>query len=579
MARLLDGGNLDRLSAFLGECDASLESERELTEILDAELSGETLSLVKRVAGICAGASLETLDLAELESELAERRETLDGARGLEAAMAPLVRARPEAANWKFDSIAKAHGAIASAGREALMCRNAATGDPAATAILRKLCSEGRALQATKSGLESRVSLSVDAPLQTLVQTIASLRAGGIFAFLSGEFRQAKKLARSLSLSDRFDKRDALERLEALASYRSTEREFVENPQAIAVFGLHFRGTGTDFSPFERLTKFYEVAQSLAGPEHHSLRTFLRDADFDDLELVPPIPGNVPVDSLQTLQRDLVVAQKEIDDLAEALDALRPLLGAFRDPASFDPNALPELEARLEALLAGRTKLDGDKAVSKLLGGKFQGARTATASLGEACAWARESLPHREQVTSVLNRGRPAEAAEHAKRVLDAAVRARGLLSELCEISRMDALHFTNDRDENAIATFLEGASADQDGLFAHAALATALVELKGTGTFRSWPIECRRASLTGWRRSSRRWQFANSPGRSMPSMVRRFRAIPEIASTIFGRPWLSRTGKSSSLRDSSCGGRCTRTRSRPSAMARGRSPLGRRWR
>src|SRR5690606_34189221 len=104
--------------------------------------------------------------------------------------------------------------------------------------------------------LEGRVSLSVEAPLQTLVQTIASLRAGGIFAFLSGEFRQAKKLARSLSLSNRFDKRDALERLEALASYRRAEREFAENPQAMALFGLHFRGVGTDFSPFEQLAQF-----------------------------------------------------------------------------------------------------------------------------------------------------------------------------------------------------------------------------------------------------------------------------------------------------------------------------------
>jgi very-short-patch-repair endonuclease len=484
LLRLLESGNLDRLSAFLGECRESIEAQHELTEILDAELSDETLTLVKRVADICAGASLETLDLADLEAELRERRETLERARGLETAMAPLVRACPEAANWTFESVAKARGAISNAGREALMCRNAVTGDPAATAILRKLCADGRSLQETKRNLESRVSLSLDVSLQALVQTIAALRAGGVFAFLSGEFRQAKKLARSLSLSDRFDKRDALDRLEALASYRKAERELADNPQAVAVFGLHFRGAGTDFSPFERLTEFYEAAQSVSGTEHRSLRTFMRDADFDDLELVPAIPANVPVDSLQTLQRDLVVAQKEIDVLADAVDALRPLVGTFRDPASFDPNALPELAARLESLLAARMKLDGDKPVSRLLGGMFQGAQTATAPLVEACGWAREALPLREHVASVLRSGEPAEAAEHAKRVMDADDRARGLLSGLCEISRMDASHFTNDRDENAVAQFLEDASADKDGLFAHAALATALVELRETGTY-----------------------------------------------------------------------------------------------
>ena len=484
LVRLLDSEALNRLSAFLSDCDATRESERESAEILDANLSGETLSLVRRVAEISAGASLETLDLAKLEAELTDRRETLERARGLEAAMIPLVRTCPEAASWKFDSIAKAQEAIVTAGREALMCRNAATGDPAATTILRKLCSEGRALQATRSDLEGRVSLSVEAPLQTLVQTIASLRAGGIFAFLSGEFRQAKKLARSVSLSSRFDKRDALERLEALASYRRAEREFAENPQAMALFGLHFRGGGTDFLPFERLAQFYEVAQSFTGPEHRSLRTFLRDADFDDLELVPPIPNNVPVDSFATLQRDLVVAQQEIDDLTAALNVLRPLLKAFRDPATFDPNALPELASRLEDLLAARTRLDEDKAVARLLGDMFQGARTETASLHKACGWAREAKTLRTEVAAVLNTGDVSKAAEQLRRVLEARDHARNLLSDLCASSRLDEAHFTEDRDDAEIATFLEGAAADQDGLFAHAALATALVELKGTGTY-----------------------------------------------------------------------------------------------
>ncbi|TWH28804.1 MULTISPECIES: DUF4011 domain-containing protein [unclassified Aminobacter] len=484
LVRLLDDEALDRLSAFLGDCDAVRESERELGEILDADLSGETLSLVRRVAETSAGASLKTLDMSKLEWVLSDRRETLEKAKSLEAAIAPLVSACPEAASWSFDSIAKAQQAIATAGRDALMRRNTATGDPAATTILRKLCAEGRTLQATRSDLESRVSLSVEVPLQTLVQTIAALRAGGIFAFLSGEFRQAKKLAKSLTLSNRFDKRDALERMEALASYRRAEREFAENPQAMALFGLHFRGAGTDFSPFEQLAQFYEVAQSLTGPEHRSLRTFLRDADFDDLELVPPIPSNVQVYSFATLQRYLVVAQQGINDLTAALDSLRPMLKAFRDPTTFDPEALSALASRLEALLATRVKLDEDKVAARLLGERFLGARTSTASLHEACGWAREARTLRAELAAVLNTGDVYEAAAQLRRVLEARERARNLLSALCESARMDPAHFTKDRDVTEVASFLEGAAADRDGLFAHAALATAFTELRGTGTY-----------------------------------------------------------------------------------------------
>ncbi|MCT8992209.1 DUF4011 domain-containing protein [Chelativorans sp. SCAU2101] len=482
-ARLLDGGTLDRLSAFLSGCDETRESENELSEILEADLTDETLSLVKRVAEVCAKASLETLDLPELEAEIAIRRETLEKARGLEAVMAPLVRACPEAANWSFESVSKAHESIVAAGRDALMCRNTATADPAATMILRKLCSEGRALQAMRRELETCVSLSVEVSHQDLAQAISSLRSSGIFGFLSKEFRQAKKLARSLSRSSRFNKHEALEQLEALASYRLAEREFVENPQAIALFGLHFRGSGTDFSLFERLVQFYEVAQSFSTPELRSLRTFLRDSDIDDLELVPAIPSNVPVDSLQTLQRDLVVAQRELDDLTAAVEALRPLLKAFRNPVSFDPNALPELAKRLEAYITRRAKLDQDEIAANLLGEIFQGARTPTASLREACAWAGDVSGHREEVAAVLAKGRSLEAVEHIGRVLEARNRARGLLSKLCETVHLDEAHFTKDRDDHEIAIFLEGAASDQDGLFAHAGLATALEEVKGTGT------------------------------------------------------------------------------------------------
>jgi hypothetical protein len=259
LSLLLEDGKADRLSAFLQDCDRNRESERELVAVFKAAPSDETVAIVTRVTDISSRASLKTLDVDKLELEIRERRETLAQARGVESAMTPLVGACGDAAHWKFETITRAREAITEAGRDALVCRNATTGDPAATPILSNLCAEGRALKVTRDRLESRVSLSVDVPLQQVLQAIAALRAGGAFAFLSGEFRQAKRLARSLSLASRFDKADALARLEDLASYRRKEREFIENPQAVALFVARIsarrriRRTGTRaVDPLER---------------------------------------------------------------------------------------------------------------------------------------------------------------------------------------------------------------------------------------------------------------------------------------------------------------------------------------
>lgn len=477
-------GTLERLCKFLSDCEDNRRSERALTELFDADLSGETLSIVKRVTEVCTKASLKTLDRSALEAEITTRRERLEKARGLENAMVPLVRVCPEAVNWSFESIAKAHKAIVTAGSDALMCRNAATGDPAASMFLRKLCAEGYALQAAKSELETRVSLSVDASFQDLMHAISCLRSGGAFGFLFKEYRRAKKLARSLLTLSRFNKREALEQLEALASYRRAECEFVANPQAVALFGVHFRGTGTDFSLFERLAQFYEVAQSFSSPELRSLRAFLRDADIEDLELIPSIPSDVRVGNFQTLQRDLVSAQQELDDLIPAVNILRPLLKVFRKPASLDPSILPELERRLETHLSQSARLDQDRLIAEILGEVFRGARTPTASLMEACRWAGGTADHRFEVAAILRTGRPLEAVEHIGRVLDASSGARSSLLKLCEAARLDEAHFTKGRDAQEIASFLEGAANDRDGLFAHASLAFALEELADTGTY-----------------------------------------------------------------------------------------------
>lgn len=473
-----------RLAAFIAGCDACAASHQELASILSVEATEAVRADLERLRSICRSNDIQTLDWQTLQANLATRRETLQTSRRLASMMAPLIRVEPEASEWPLAAVGRAAQAIAAAGREALMCRNTATNDPSALPLLQKLIAEGRGLQAERADLSNQVSLSIDAPAEALTSAIAALRAGGLFAVFSGEFRNAKRLARSLSLAERFDRRDGLARLEKLAGYRSRERAFQQNPQAAVLFGLHFRGVDTEFGPFEKLATYYASTQdTLAGPELRALRNFLRDADFDELETVPSVPIDTPVDTLATLQNEVADAERRLAALEHALDELGPLLSVLRDPSSVSPSSLEGLIERMGTFLERRAALDADRGAAVLLGDRFAGSRTVTAPLKPVCAWAQSAMPVTEQLATVLRGGHVAKAAEQIETVLRAHAHVNGVLESLARVAQIDTGVFTDNRDEIGCAAALDAASHDAEGLFAHAALATALVELRDTGT------------------------------------------------------------------------------------------------
>lgn len=473
-----------RMAAFIAGCEACAASEQELASVLAVDATEALCVDIERIRAICRSNDIETLDWSVLQTNLAAMRERLQAPRGLASMMAPLIRVKPEAAEWNLAAVGKAAQIIAAAGREALMCRNTATNDPSALPLLQKLIEEGRSLQAERTELSKQVSLSIDAPVEALTGAIAALRAGGLFAVFSGNFRKAKRLARSLLLAERFDTRGALDCLEKLAGYRSRERAFQQNPQATALFGLYFRGVDTDFLPFEKLAAYYASTQSaLAGPELRALRNFLRDADFDELETVPSVPTGAPVDTLENLHKDVADAERRISALDGALEELRPLLSIFRVPASVSPASLGGLSEKMKAFFERRAALDGDRGAAALLGDCFAGSHTETSPLKPACAWAQSATPVAEQLATVLRGGDAGGAADHIDTVRRARSQVDQLLESLSGVAHIDTSAFTENRDEIGSAAALDEASHDAEGLFAHAALATALAELRDTGT------------------------------------------------------------------------------------------------
>lgn len=482
---LLEPNRALDLKTFLERCSACLASENKLKGVFSAPLSKELLASVENIRRLITEFSFKTLDISTLKAEIEAREDGLGQAKDLAAVMSPFVKVCPEATKWNVVAVGKMQKLLAAAGREALLCRNAATSDPAALSILPQVCAEISSLKNVKTQLESSVSLSVKVELDELTRAIATLRSGNLFSNLFSDYRQAKRLAMGLVLMDRFEKVEALQRLELLASYRRREQELLQNPQAISLFGLRFRGVETDQKPFEALTAFYEsVRRDLAGPDAKSMREFLRDADVDDLELVPAIPPSVPDATLETLQADLSIARVEIDKFAGAVNELQPLLSSFYDPSGFPPSDIEGLTTSLSFAIAERSELSQNDTMRGYLGDLFKGADTPNASLIRACEWALKSSSVAPDVSNILKLRKSKEAAESIRRMLDARSEAGVLLDNVCEKAGLDRERFVKDKARaEDLASFLDAAALDQSGLFNHASLASALLELRDTGT------------------------------------------------------------------------------------------------
>ncbi|PPQ44131.1 DUF4011 domain-containing protein [Rhodopseudomonas palustris] len=479
---LLQQGAAETVITFLERCDAHARDAEELAKVLRVSADETSLSDLRRCEGICREASFDTLDLQVLQDGLTARREAHARSRAIPVAMAPLLEIAPESDRWDLRTLGKAHEAISKAGREVLSLRNAATIDPAGLPILKKLMSEGRVLHGVRDQLAKLVSIDVEVSAESLAETIAVLRSAGRFAIFSSKFRRARRLALSLVRADRFDKRDAIARLEAFSAYRGRERAFRQNAQAQALFGLHFRGIDTDFELFDALNQYLEFCHALPGPALKGLRNFLREADWDELEAIPCVPQDVEAETLATLQPRLIEAQSEIETQASALGELRQVLALFADPTSINPGDLRDLIDRGSRVLSERKALDGDRVVSSILGEQFAGHRTNPKALKPACQWAAGASPVALAVARVVENGRPEEGIARIEAVLELESRADALMTDLSSVVRIDPTVFLEERDEEAAADALEEASRDSEGLFAFSALATAVEALKETG-------------------------------------------------------------------------------------------------
>src|SRR5580704_8509553 len=160
----------------------------------------------------------------------------------------------------------------------------------AAVRFLRTLCEEGRKLADNRALLSEKINFASDLPIAQLSECLATLRAAGPLRGLSSRYRSAKRLFLSISKSPKYARHSAVTDLESFVSFRLRESDFGLRATSSSLFGPYYRGLDTEFAFFQKLAAFYGgIESTFKAVEHRTLRSFLREAELSELDLVPAL--------------------------------------------------------------------------------------------------------------------------------------------------------------------------------------------------------------------------------------------------------------------------------------------------
>jgi very-short-patch-repair endonuclease len=483
---LLRSGSAEMARRFGARCKAYQQQRKEFAGILANRPGTDCLEPIRAAAQVWERLKVSSIDPRVLKEQLDDRSRALKSAQTISQVLEPLIERYPQSRAWQLGDIAKAHALLVDAGREAVLSRNARFGEADAVIVLQRLCTEGRQLLDKRTELADKVSFAVEFSIDGLVDCVSVLRVGGIFRFCSPRYHRAKRTFLSLARAEKYDRRGAVDTLEALIAFRRRETEFSRHHHVVAAFGVQFRGVDTDFAHFERLASYYRsIDESFGQPDKRSLRTFLRDADPVDLDLIPALPPiQIPL-TYDLVQERIEKARADIATLEDAITSLRPCVHVFADASSVEPSDLRGLIDQVRSYLSEEQALNQSPDLKELLGDTFNGAETSIDALTGLLDWSVDAQPSGQSLSVLLSNDRATEARERATRVLAAEGLADDLMRRLCTTAKIDAGHFTEGRTRDALATFLEEASQDSEGLFNHAMFATVLEDVRPTGLIR----------------------------------------------------------------------------------------------
>lgn len=492
VARVYKTSQTKAFSDFLDRCQNYIEQRAKVSRTVGTVEEKGIADQLREAFDICSRAGITSLAPTAWEPIVESLDKEIEVARLTLERLRPLIKIFPELSSVPISIVKAAGSLIYGEYRDVLALRSATNADAGASVLIERFAKTGSELLAQRAELENIISVGSDLTPSELRAHAVALREGTFFRRLGGTYRAAKGAYRGFSRRTGFDRVQAARDLQQLAEWKHAEEKFRTDPQASALYGLHFRGVETDFVKFELLLRYYQaVEKSIPGFMYREVRQLLRSADIEALEAIPSFLESSFDGSFMELTARVDQLERGVAIYRAAFTRLRSLLGGLVRPSEIQPSELMKIATEVDDLSRLREALDCDVAMKAVLGDLYLGSNTEVGAF-DADRQTLEILSNEPASASALLRMVEAkslpELSTAVRSVLDASSQATKSMAALVSASQTPFDQRLAGRAASDVADYLSAASLDVQGIFTHAAYADAYADMQERGV--SWAVD-----------------------------------------------------------------------------------------
>ena len=492
IGRLCRQQRVEEATRYLDACERFQKAQQDLSEIFRDAAADYLPHRLREIETLCNEAGIDTLDETMLGSRVEEETSLLSRLTKMYEKLARFVDIVPESAPFTIPEIIRARELVRDTPREVLALRDKTATEPLATAVISRIVLQGKDLRKRRDDLESIFFATTTLSTTELLLHATTLRRAGRLRYLSSKYRFAKRSYLSVSRRASYNRQLAADDTVALADWQQAEQNFRDDRRASMILGVRFRGVDSDFDLLDGLCTYYHaVEQQFSGIEAREVNSFLKTGHLDFLMSLPDLAETFWHENLDQLKGDIDQRTASVSNLKQATKKLAGLVDCFKEPGTTNVESLDELAQQVFAHLQLNASLDQDQEIEGLLGNHFQGAATDFRSIRTNIEAAQAiSVIHDASgsILELLERRRVPDAVMALQSVLATDARAELALEQLCQHTGMDVSYFSSGRTHAELATYLERASEDQDGLYIFSQYAAARHDLAKTGF--DWLVE-----------------------------------------------------------------------------------------
>ncbi|WP_370336445.1 DUF4011 domain-containing protein [Parvularcula marina] len=473
------------LAQFVSDCltyqGAAHEVSQSLTTPVDESLRREIGELIS----CCEKTETSTLDTDDILAGLDEIEDEIFSLTQMQEVLEPVLDQHPELADTPFSRLCIAGKYAKKAGRDSLLLRNEKNTAPEALSQLRYRSQLGRTLQSEKADIELIANIP-DEDDGSLRRMADILESAGVFSFLSGAYRQAKKRLRTISKKKSISTHDGAKLLRRIMDWKSGYKTLIEGTISDELFGLNYRRIDTDFENFDNLATYLQhIDQAFGAASSRPIRNFLLSGDRELVWGLTFLEDHSDLKYTSDLAPRLNQKEGRRDLLKASADLMRMVAKKFNRPEVVTLKHLRSLLEQLSFMHEKGPQLDKYQPGCDFFGDDFRGADTNVRSAGIAFSvfgLAQQTENHQRAVITSLIDGTEADLHHLIGAIHETTKQAETLVASLNERSGKDFSEVIRNYQPSVISSFFRDAAADEIGIRCYSRLYTAYQRLTAFG-------------------------------------------------------------------------------------------------